>query len=353
MPSPPLLEFDALLQPIPGDNPAGDGVPFTAREKLEEARKEIDPEDFAPNDPMRPAEPKRADWAAIERLTKQVLTENCKDLLTAGRLTEALTRRNGFAGLRDGLQLMRRMIEECWDRILPSIEDGDLEMRSGPFNWLDEPDRGVRFPQGVRQVPLVQGGDGAFSWFDWRQSQDGKGTVTHEMFEKALMATPRERLASTVEDLDGASQELRALVASLGTKLGEYAPGMTSLNKAVEESRDLARQLLQRKGGAADEAAVEGGAAADGVVSGNGHAAAASSKAATRDDVYRRLAELADTLARMEPHSPIPYFIKRAVSLGAMPFPMLMRALIREQAVLMELNREMGIEQPAEGTAAQ
>ena len=91
MPSPPLLEFDALLAPLPGDNPAGEGVPFTAREKLEEARKEVNPEDFAPDDPMRPSDPKRADWVAIERITKQVLTENAKDLLTAARLTEALT----------------------------------------------------------------------------------------------------------------------------------------------------------------------------------------------------------------------------------------------------------------------
>ncbi len=132
MPSPPLLDFDPLLAPIPGDQPAGEGVPFTTREKLEEVRKEVNPEDFAADDPMRPSEPKRADWVAIERLTKQVLMENCKDLLTAARLTESLVRRNGFAGLRDGLHLLRRLIDDCWDRILPSIEDGDLEMSPAP-----------------------------------------------------------------------------------------------------------------------------------------------------------------------------------------------------------------------------
>ena len=117
------------------------------------------------------------------------------------------------------------MIDDCWECILPSIEDGDLEMRAGPFNWLDDPDRGTRFPQAVREMPLVQGSAGSLSWFDWRQSQNGKGSVTHEMFEKAVQATPRERLAATLEDLDAASQELRALVASLAGKLGKMRRG--------------------------------------------------------------------------------------------------------------------------------
>ena len=48
----------------------------------------------------------------------------------------------------------------------------------------------------------------------------------------------------------------------------------------------------------------------------------------------------------MEPHSPIPYLIKRAVSLGRLPFPSLMRQVIREPVVLTELNREFGIAEP-------
>ena len=73
MASPPSLAFDALLAPIPGDNPAGvplrylpppnhDSPPVAVL--LEEFRKEEDPNDYAPDDPMRPAKPKRANWAA-------------------------------------------------------------------------------------------------------------------------------------------------------------------------------------------------------------------------------------------------------------------------------------------------
>ena len=73
--------------------------------------------------------------------------------------------------------------------------------------------------------------------------------------------------------------------------------------------------------------------------------------AVTREDIYRRLGELADQLERMEPHSPVPYLIRRAVEWGMLPFPLLMKELIREdyaQAIL-EMNRELGIKPPPEG----
>ena len=38
-----------------------------------------------------------------------------------------------------------------------------------------------------------------------------------------------------------------------------------------------------------------------------------------RDDAYRQLALLADYLARIEPHSPVPYLIRKAVDWGHKP----------------------------------
>src|SRR6478672_2714830 len=136
--SEPLLPTDELLLPIPGDDPAGESMPYTLRAELEEARKEINPEDFDATDPLRPAEPKRADWVAISRKTQKALKETSKHLELASRLTEALTKMHGYAGLADGLALLRRLLTECWDRVYPTIEDGDLEVRAGPFNWLGD-----------------------------------------------------------------------------------------------------------------------------------------------------------------------------------------------------------------------
>src|SRR5262245_18359813 len=188
MPSEPLLDFDALLAPIEGDNPAGAPVDYTTREELDQKRKEIRPDDFPPDDPRRPDQSRSADWEGIIEQAKELLTTTSKDLMQSTRLTEAMTKAHGFPGLRDGLRLMRTMFEQCWDRMYPSIEDGDLEVRAAPFNWLDDPDRGVRFPTSIRLAPLVQSEEGPIGWLQWKQTQDGSGTIRADIFEKAVEA---------------------------------------------------------------------------------------------------------------------------------------------------------------------
>jgi type VI secretion system protein ImpA len=350
MPSPPLLPFEELLQPIPGDNPAGEGVPFSVRQQMEEHRKEIDPKNFAEDDPLRPEQAKHADWPAIIGLAQKVLVETSKDLLVGARLTEALTRQHGFAGLRDGLHLLRLLLDECWDRLNPSIEDGDLEVRAGPFNWLDDADHGARFPTTVRTTPLVANNGQAFGWLQWKQSQDGKGQVTKEEFEQAILATPREACQQTSEDLNAALAELDELIGVLGNRLEGLAPGLLSLRQALSDCDGLLQEILKRKGPAPGVAVPEGpalevAAAQAPVATVNGPPAAARPR--TRADVYRQLTEAAALLQQIEPHSPIPYLIQKAVALGALSFPQLMRALIRDENILSELNRELGIQEGA------
>ncbi len=343
MASPALLNFDSLIAPIPGDNPAGGAIPFEIREKLEEGRKEINLEDFDAEDPARPTEPKKADWAGIVRLAQETLTKTSKDLLVSARLTEALVKQHGFAGLRDGLHLMRLLIDQCWDRINPSIEDGDFEVRAGPFNWLADAEKGARFPHTLRRVPFVVDdkagkGDKAkkYSWMESRLSQDGKGTVTRGDFDQAILVAPRENFVTLEEDVNQCVDELTQLLQALNSKMGSLAPGLIDLRAAVEDCRKLIKQILTQKGDGADGA----DGSADGSAEGAGGVAG---KIGSREQAYRQLAQAAAVLRQLEPHSPIPYIIQRAVELGSMPFPQLIRALIREQNVLTELNRELGI----------
>jgi type VI secretion system protein ImpA len=343
MASPPLLDFEALLAPIPGDDPVGGRVPFEVNDELTKAREEIDPGPESENDPLRP-EPKKADWVRIIGLAQETLTNTSKDLQVAARLTEALTKEKGFGGLRDGLRLMRRLIEECWDRVNPSIEDGDLEVRGGPFTWLDDPRSRTHFPTTLRLVPMVVGPGGAYSWSDWRQSQDGKGDVSREDFEKAILATPAEHCQDLLEDLTESYREAIQIGQVLNAKMGADAPGMTGIRQVLDECLSLAKDIVQRKGpAAAAEPAANGEAAA----SADGAAGPAARAVTTREEAYRQLAAAAATLQRLEPHSPIPYLVQRAVELGGLPFPQLMRALIREPNVLAELSRELGIKEEA------
>jgi type VI secretion system protein ImpA len=363
MASPPLLSFDELLEPIPGDNPAGESVPFTVRQQLEEYRKEINPNEFDEDDPRRPAEFKRAEWDSIIELAQDILKNTSKDLLVAARLTEALTREHGYGGLRDGFHLMRLLVEQCWDRLNPSIEDGDLEVRAAPFNWLDDPDRGARFPTTVRLVPLVLLDEQKIGWLQWKQLQEGKGDLTADDFEKAVAQTPREHCQSVVDDLAEVRAEMSQLLDVLNGLLGEHAPALSEVARALGDSDTLAKQILQRKGPAPSaepeeaeqaEQAEEPAAAAEGTEAATGAMEKAPRRGRSREDIYRQLRDAANQLQQMEPHSPIPYLIQKAVQWGSLPFPQLIRALVRDQNIIAELNRELGIADEAqEGTPEQ
>ncbi|MBI3469034.1 MAG: type VI secretion system protein TssA [Planctomycetes bacterium] len=336
MSSSPLLDIEALTPPIPGENPAGSTVPFTVRAELDEARKEINPDDFDADDPTRPETAKYADWDGVVRLATQILLETSKDLLVAARLTEALTRLHGFAGLRDGLKLMRVLIDGSWEHLHPEIEDGDLEVRAGPFLWLDDADRGARFPSTVREIAMFTGANRPYSWRDWRQVQDGRGSVSREELDQAILATTRDHCQNVAEDVDAALSELNGLTQALSARLGSLAPGFTSLGPAIGDCRLLVQQVLAKKGPAPSSVGEPEGAE-EGAAAGGG-----PGRSGSREDIYRQLLTAAEALQEMEPHSPVPYLIMKAVELGRLPFPQLMQRLIREENVLTEMSRELG-----------
>lgn len=328
MASPTLLDFESLIQPIPGDNPAGTAVPFMVDNELREARKRST----------------RDDWNQIVELAQKALAETSKDPLLAARLTEALVRLHGFAGLRDGLRLLRELVEQCWERLYPPVEDGDLDIRAKPFIFLDDPEGGARFPDTLRTTPLVQGDNGdGYGLLTWRQVQEGKGEVTREMLEAAILATSYDQLATLGEDIDQSLEELSKLTQALNEKMGaDQAPGMVSLRQAVEECQKLQRQLLQRK--------TPAGESPDGPpeLSPPSPGTAARGAIGSRAEAYRQIAQAAARLREMEPHSPVPYLVERAVELGKLPFPDMIKALIRDANVLAELTRELGLKPPEE-----
>ena len=253
MPSPPILDFDTLIAPIPGDDPAGSSVPFAVTQQLEEMRKEIDPDSFSKNDPTRP-EAKKADWKGTIELTQETLRNTSKDLLIAARLTEALVKVHGFAGLRDGLHLFRLLAEQGWDRLLPAIEEeDDLEVRAARFNWLDDKDRGARFPGTLRLVPLMDLDGQRYGWQHWKDSQGAKSKITGADVERAIQVTPLEKSELVFEDMEESWKELAGLGQVLSQKMAtpskNYAPGLVGIREAIGDCRTLAQQILQKKGG--------------------------------------------------------------------------------------------------------
>ena len=64
----------------------------------------------------------------------------------------------------------------------------------------------------------------------------------------------------------------------------------------------------------------------------------------SREEAYRTLEALADYLGRIEPHSPTPYLIRRAVSWGRMPLPELFAEIMREEGDLNRMINVLGLQ---------
>ncbi len=357
MASPSLLNFEALLAPLAGDNPAGEPLAFEVRKKLDDSRKEVNPNQFAPNDPRRPEQPQPADWGGIVELAQDTLAQRTKDLLVAARLTEALTKRHNFAGLRDGIKLLSGLAQDGWDRIYPLIEDGDTEVRASAFVWLDDEVRGARFPNSIRTIPLTNpGGKGSdddstnrFGWQTWKDAQEARGEVTAADFEQAVAETPREYCQASVDDIAECIKELMVLLDVLSAKMGDAAPGLAQVRKALLDCQELAQYILKRKGPAPVAAQTSDAQAAEpGPAAAPKDAAPAVARPLTREDVLARLADASALLLQMEPHSPIAYLVQRAVKLARLPLPELMKVLVRDAGVLNQLDRDLdlGLESP-------
>jgi type VI secretion system protein ImpA len=268
-------------------------------------------------------------------------------------LTEALVRLHApsgksFAALRDGLQLLRSLVEQCWDRLLPAIEEpDDLERRGSAFTWLNNPERGVRFPTTLRLLPLLHGKESTVSYQDWKDSANPEpGRPTSSDIEAVLTSANPEHLQQLAEDANEALNELYALSTVLDEKMGSAVPTLLDLRSALEQCVGLIQDFAARRRPepeAFGDSTGEGGAAEPGEKG-------AGTPTSSRAEVYAQLRRASARLRALEPHSPVPYLIDRAVELGDLPFHLMIRQLVRDANALAEINRDLGIRDGAAPT---
>jgi type VI secretion system protein ImpA len=68
----------------------------------------------------------------------------------------------------------------------------------------------------------------------------------------------------------------------------------------------------------------------------------------SREQAFKSILQLADYFKKTEPHSPVAYLLEKAVRWGKMPLPRLLRELIKDDPMLAELFRVMGVSEGAD-----
>ncbi|VFR33086.1 Uncharacterized protein ImpA [plant metagenome] len=368
-------DINTLLQPIPGDAPAGEDMVFSAEfDEIREARRQDDPH-LDQGDWV--TDIKEADWHRVARVCAEVLSTRSKDLRVAGWLAEAWAKTRGFPGLRDGLLLVDGLCRDYWDTVHPVPEDGDAQQRVGNLAWLLSRSR-----QLVTELPLTDTEGGRYGAAVWdsasalansirrepqRANDLSQGRVTMEQYDQARRDTPATFYLRLEQDLHTCAQAVDALEATLTERLGDEGPAFSPLRTSLRQVSDLTRRFAREAGlaersepAAAPAAAVPDSASAriEPTLS-PALGAPATVPAApapipgplqSREQALAQLRDVAAFFRRTEPHSPVAYLADKAADWGEMSLHLWLRTVLKNEETLSALEEILGVaRKPSDG----
>jgi type VI secretion system protein ImpA len=338
---------DDLLKPIPGENPSGTNLRYSAVfDKIKDAR--FEDEDSAPQGDWQ-RERKKADFAAVIKSAGDTLANQTKDLQLAAWLAEAHVRRDGFAALTECLDLFLNLQETFWDTLYPPLEDGSPELRATPQEWF-----GARCDYLLRRLPLTSD---KMTWLQYRESRSvgyeedagandekkrirqeaiDEGKLTAEQFDESLAATPKKFYEDLSTSLDAALDTAGKLDSFCNEKYGSDSPNLSRLRGVLEELKQAVHVLLARKRETepdteVPEAGVEGTPPAEERPSGSDSLPAVSQgrspavqsarsksfgEPKTVDDAFFIVSMVADYLYKEDPANAVSFLLRRALRWG-------------------------------------
>ena len=359
---PEILDFDTLLAPVSENHPGGESLRYAGvYDSIQEARRAED--DLPMGDWQRDV--KSADWNAVIDLATEAIGKKSKDLQIAVWLAEALVKKHGFRGLREGLRLLRELQENFWEGLFPEVEDGDLEFRASPLHWLNE-----KLPSCIKRLSVTNG-SGQFCWFQWEESrkvdnlgrQDpaamqaaiAEGKITGERFDTDVEATPRAFYEELVASIYQSREEISALEKIVDERFAREAPSLIGLRQALNDCHELTNGIVKKKRDQdptyQSESAAAEGEAGPASAEGPGPRSPASSRAAvawsgepkSRDEAFQQLMIISAYLKRSEPQHPVTYLLERALRWTKMPLEEWLDEVVRNDDVLRQLRETLGI----------
>lgn len=347
MASPNRLQLESLLAPIAGDNPAGvdlraDTSPTSTYYKLKDARfgARAQERDLDANAEVSDLLP---EWRTILDIAPKVIAEESKDLEVTAWLIEALIRRYGFGGLRDGFRLARGLVETFAEQLYPLPDEDGVSTRVAPLTALNGEGTDGTLIQPIRKAHLTEGMDpGPFAAWHYEQARNlagvageearewhlSAGAVTMDQIKVSQKATTPKFFIDLVDDLKQCQEAFAGLTTALDNAYGADAPPASGIRDGLEAAlaiaMDLGRDALATRQAAGPVAGDGAGAAA-----GTGTGIAAGDLG-SREEAFATLLRVAEFFRRAEPHSPVSYTLEELVRRGRMSLPDLLSELIND-----------------------
>lgn len=339
------MDLDTLLLPVSQAEPCGIALLHESEyDDIGSARLEDDPS--LPRG-VWTSELKKANWKEVVHLCEAALTKRSKDLQVAAWLGEAWIAQEGIQGGLRAMRLMSGLCQRYWEDVHPRPREADFDFRTAPLNWADEYwSRAI-----LMRIVLVAGGgpDGrSYTLAQWnealrveadavknkgaRKAAEAAGTPTYAAIMANLAGMALASVNATLGEVRAWRDELAAFNALIEPLLPPPGARMGKLENRLAALDDVLQRCLEQHPAyvapqpepAPPEVAVAPGAAP----------AEPALALSGRNDAYQQLEQIAAYLAKIEPHSPVPSLIRRAVEWGHMPFDQLMDELMHNNAEL-------------------
>ncbi|WP_299439373.1 type VI secretion system protein TssA [uncultured Rhodospira sp.] len=368
-----VLDVDAMLAPIEGDSPVGVNLrddtsgssPLFTLSDLRRTAAAAERSMVMDEDAGIPEQ-----WGEILDKAPEVLATRSKDLRVACWLIEAAARYHGFAGLRDGFDLVAGLVEQYWDDLYPPIEDS-IEDKTDPIAGLNGVGGDGALIAPIRLMPLTEGMSGSFGLWQFEQANElrklndpekvqarvNAGTISYEQFGQAVLETPNTFYAALAATVQQTRDSFARLDAVMTEKCGADAPPSSNISRTLEEVADALGVIMRtwNKGpppgeetGAEEAADVASGA--DGAAAaGGGGGGGAAGPIKDREQAFGQMLRIAEFFRRTEPQSVIPQTLEDLVRRGRLPLDKLLEELIPDADARKTFFVRAGVTPPADG----
>jgi type VI secretion system protein ImpA len=362
--SPQCIDIDSLVAPVSESSPTGtnlreDSSPASTYLRLKDARSaarlaekraDVEGENLGVT----------SDWRTILEIAPKALKEQSKDLEVAAWFIEALVRSQGFAGLRDGFCLARRLVEQYWDALFSLEDEEGVATKVAPLTVLNGIDGAGTLLQPIRKIALTKAvGEGPYLVYQYEQARKSaeankgsNGGVTLEAFMTAANASGGPYYVTLAADIQESIAELEKLSTALDERAGRDAPPTSAiqgvLTSVLEMVQSFAKDLIARATQIATRDSTDVVAAQNGgeVASGAGGVFRPNGGVRTREEALRVLLQVAEYFRQNEPHSPVATTLEELVRRARMPFSELLLELLPDRSAWRSVLTSAGIKPP-------
>ncbi|MGA2441365.1 MAG: type VI secretion system protein TssA [Tepidisphaeraceae bacterium] len=329
------IDVESLLREISPQSPAGDDLQYDPAYMEFVGSAQVAPEKQYGQTIVPAREP---NWRDVRSGCVKFLGRT-KELGLVIKLVEANLRLEGFDGLREGLALLRGMLERYWDGLYPALDPADGSDPIARLNLLaglEDPDAILR---PLRAIPLAsspvlgQFGLREIAWAT-RQSPVPQGVdpPKPETIEAAFKETPPDTLKLRLSVLQECAQHAVAISQTLTGYVG--AEGAPDFGELLAILKDGAAQIEKRVVPAPGAISAAGGSDTPMTT---GSQNALTGEIRSRSDIATALDKICDYFAQFEPSSPVPLLLRRAQRLISKDFVSIIKDLSPEAIQKIEL----------------